>query len=74
MKCDNCKHKKFHPGGSWYSVAEGGDDPFPYEYCSKLHWCGDPIDNNEPVIVDDPYINCKDYEEHIKETSHPMAG
>lgn len=73
MKCDSCKHKKFHPGGSWYTVAEGGDDPFPYEYCSKFHWGGDPIEE-ETISEEDPFINCQDYEEVIKQTTHPMVG
>ncbi len=62
MKCDTCKHKKYHVGGSWYSIADGGNDPFAYEFCSKFHWCGDPInyDNIEPD--NDLYEDCEDYE------------
>lgn len=32
MKCDFCINKKDHSAGSWYAVAEGGDDPYNYEY------------------------------------------
>jgi hypothetical protein len=60
MKCDNCIHKKFHSAGSWYSVAEGGDDPYNYEYCYKGHWCGDP-QIEETVNMEDPFNECPDF-------------
>jgi hypothetical protein len=68
MKCDKCKYKKFHSAGSWYAVAEGGDDPYNYEYCAKEYWCGDSTipTCEEDVDKDDPYIDCKDFEQ-IKE-------
>lgn len=63
MKCDGCKYKNFHSGGSWYSVAEGGDDPYNYEYCSKGHWCGSPEDYQDlNKNIDDPFDNCPDYD------------
>lgn len=62
MKCDSCKHKKFHSPGSWYSVAEGWDDPYSYEYCAKFHWVGDPIEYKENIPEEDPFINCENYE------------
>lgn len=62
MKCDTCKHKKIHTPGSWYAVAEGGDDPFYYEYCDKELWCGDPIVKPEQQAMNDPWINCPNYE------------
>ena len=67
MKCDTCKNKKFHVAGSWYAVAEGGDDPYNYEYCGKFHWCGDSSEpqNKEMVGMEDQFINCKDYENLI---------
>ena len=65
MKCDNCKHRKFHPAGSWYAVAEGGDDPYNYEYCDRGEWSGDstiPV-REENVGKEDQFINCEKYEE-----------
>lgn len=65
MKCNNCKHKKFHPAGSYYTVAECGDDPYSYEYCSKEHWCGDstiPV-SEENVGKEDQFADCPDYEQ-----------
>lgn len=38
--CDNCHFKVYHPAGSYYSVVEGGDDPYSYFYCAKDHWGG----------------------------------
>lgn len=63
MKCNNCKHRKFHSAGSWYAVAEGGDDPYNYEYCNKGHWMGDSTEpqQEEDINADDPYINCPDF-------------
>ncbi len=65
MKCDDCAHRLFHSAGSWYSVAEGGDDPYDYEYCAKHHWVGDSTEpqKEEDVGVEDPYINCPDYKQ-----------
>ena len=64
MKCDSCKFKQFHPPGSWWSVAEGGDDPYAYDYCQKDHWAGGPevptSEEQEGMI--DPWIDCEDYE------------
>ena len=64
MKCDTCKHKKFHSAGSWYAVAEGGDDPYSYEYCNKGHWIGDSLEqqSKEEINIDDPWKDCMDYE------------
>jgi len=65
MKCDNCGHKRFHRGGSLQSVAEGGDDPYDYEYCAKGHWadegttdeqCGEDVKNNF-------WADCKDFKD-----------
>ena len=63
MKCDSCEHKKFHPAGSWYAVAEGGDDSYNYEYCNKDHWCGDSSEpqSEDAVGMEDQFINCHDY-------------
>jgi hypothetical protein len=63
MKCDNCEHRKFHSAGSFYAVAEGGNDPYDYEYCDKYHWVGD---TDQPqykvgVGIEDQFINCKDF-------------
>jgi hypothetical protein len=65
MKCDTCKNRKYHPGGSFYAVAEGGDDPYNYEYCNKGHWCGVPDEPQceEAVGMEDQFINCSDYRE-----------
>jgi hypothetical protein len=58
MKCDTCKYKKFHPAGSWQSVAEGGDDPYNYEYCEQGNW----VDGDEDELkANDPFENCTDY-------------
>ena len=64
MKCDNCKYRKFHSGGSWYAVAEGNDDPYSYEYCSKGHWCGDSTEpqSEEAIGVEDQFIDCTDFQ------------
>lgn len=62
MKCESCRYKKFHSAGYWQSVAEGADDPYAYEYCSKYHWGGDPLDYDEAhKIIIDPFENCPDY-------------
>jgi len=63
MKCDNCKYKEFHSAGSWWSVAEGRDDPYNYEYCSKGHWsvsCEIP-QSPEQEEMDDSWINCPNF-------------
>lgn len=69
MKCDECKNKIFHTGGSFFAVAEGGDDPYDYWYCKVGHWDDDPynyeklnkdIKNGEDV---DPWIDCHDFED-----------
>lgn len=60
MTCNTCKHSKFHIGGSWYTVAKGGDDPFSYEYCTKGYWSHDMSEISE--VVNDFYGNCPDYE------------
>jgi len=62
MKCNTCKHKHFHPAGSFYSVAECGDDPYEYEYCDKQGWNGSPIVEEEQEDMEDPWINCEFYE------------
>ena len=66
MKCDTCKMNAYHSGGSFQSVAEGGDDPYSYAYCAKGHWDGE--DQLEPELGEpkDPWANCKDYEEYQK--------
>ena len=59
MKCDNCLNMKFHSAGNFYAVAEGGDDPYNYHYCSKGHWCDDPFPDkgdNESI-----WDSCVDY-------------
>lgn len=62
MKCDTCKHNYFHPSGSFYAVAEGGDDPYSYQYCSKGHWGGDNMtEESENDVSIDPWANCNDY-------------
>lgn len=63
MKCDNCIYKKFHSAGSWHAVAEGGDDPYNYEYCNEGHWCGDSSEPQckEAVGMEDQFIDCKDF-------------
>jgi hypothetical protein len=61
MKCDDCKHKKFHSPGSINSVAEGRDDPYNYEYCNKDHWCGDNTIPESINPLKDQWINCKDF-------------
>ena len=62
MKCDNCKFRKFHSAGSFYAVAEGGDDPYNYEYCSKGHWSGDNMtEESEDDISIDAWKDCIDY-------------
>lgn len=59
MKCDHCQFNIFHAGGSWRSVAEGGDDPYAYYYCSKGHWDGDPLTEEDNEV--DYWENCEDY-------------
>jgi hypothetical protein len=68
MKCDKCKHHKFHPAGSWYAVAECGDDPYNYEYCEKGHWIGDTSEpvSEETIGMEDQFLNCKDFLEEDK--------
>jgi len=63
MKRNNCKHEKFHPAGSFFAVAEGGDDPYAYWYCSKGHWCGDDSIPSEEMmeVIPDPFIDCSDF-------------
>lgn len=70
LKCDSCQFNKFHPSGSWYSVAECGDDPYAYYYCSKLHWDEDPTclglgpDGGQGEdLLEDPWKDCEDYKE-----------
>ena len=68
MKCESCKYLKFHPAGSWYAVAEGGDDPYNYEYCAKGHWAGEcnkPQDESR-VGISDLWIDCKDFDINTK--------
>lgn len=64
MKCDNCRFRKYHSAGSWRSVAEGGDDPYNYEYCEKGHWIGDSSEpqSKEAENMEDQFINCTNYE------------
>jgi len=38
--CPSCFYCTFHKGGSFYAVAECGDDPYDYWYCAKYHWAG----------------------------------
>jgi len=63
MRCDTCKRKLYHSGGSFQSVAEGGDDPYSYAYCSKGHWAGEDQLEEEPGDPEDPWINCPNYSE-----------
>lgn len=65
MKCDTCHFKVFHSPGSWYSVAEGYDDPYAYEYCAKEHWVGaiDQPQDESQVGMDDPWKDCADFKE-----------
>lgn len=72
MKCDDCYFRCYHPPGSFQSVAEGGDDPYSYEYCAKGHWqdagsydeqCAKDINNNF-------WNDCKDYRQNIEPETH----
>lgn len=69
MKCDTCKNKLFHSGGSWQAVAEGDDDPYDYEYCMENHWdSGGPRDEEEEKFFKskpDPWEDCQDYQKRI---------
>ena len=68
MKCDNCKHLKFHSAGSFYAVAEGGDDPYNYIYCSKGHWVGDNMTKeSENDISIDPWKDYSDFDLNTEE-------
>jgi hypothetical protein len=50
----DCKHMGFHAGGSWQSVAEGGDDPYTYYFCVKKNWSdGDEPEPGHPHYCDD---------------------
>jgi hypothetical protein len=40
LKCKECNHYCYHPAGSFRDVAEGGDDPYSYHYCSLGQWGG----------------------------------
>lgn len=61
MKCETCDFNCVHRPGSFYSVAEGGDDPYLYAYCAKGHWSG-PLEEEElPIMEDDPWADCTDY-------------
>jgi len=63
MKCDTCDNMLHHFPGSFMSVAEGGDDPYDYDYCAKFHWGG----SGEPEdCASDPWADCKDYVEKKK--------
>ena len=64
MKCNNCEFRKFHPGGSWWSVAEGNDDPYDYEYCEKGNWCDIPEipQSKEAEGMEDQWIDCSDFQ------------
>ena len=72
MKCDTCEQKKHHSPGSFYAVAECGDDPYDYEYCGKDHWCGGPEPQTEEQYIFsqlhqkvDVWENCPDYEKKL---------
>ena len=57
--CLSCYYRNFHHAGSFYSVAEGGDDPYAYWYCVKGHWADE--------AEDPPQINeCPDYNKDLK--------
>lgn len=60
---EDCKHLGFHGGGSFSSVAEGGDDPYSYYFCHKMNWSdGDEPQDGEVSICD----KCKFYERENK--------
>lgn len=63
MICDNCKYKKFHPGGSYFSVIEGSDDQYNYWYCAKDHWQSpiNPGDEELENLDIGQWENCKDF-------------
>lgn len=60
LLCDSCFYNSFHRAGSFYAVAEGGDDPYNYSYCAKGHWCGD-INEDNSEQKEDPWRDCTDY-------------
>lgn len=43
MKCDTCKFKEHHFPGDAEDIINYGDDPYDYDYCDLLYWCGDPL-------------------------------
>lgn len=63
-KCEHCKHLGYHPGGSWFAVAEGGDDPYTYFYCLPEGWSDSDVpESGEP----DFWENCKSFEKQEDE-------
>ena len=67
MKCDTCKNKLYKAPGHWFSVADGTDDPYGYDYCDKQGWSGWPIVEKRQEKMKDPWEDCKYYEKRTKE-------
>lgn len=59
MKCNGCRFKCYHAPGGFQSVAEGGDDPYKYEFCALGHWEDAPGELAKLEI--DIWINCQDF-------------
>lgn len=57
-----CRFLQHHGAGSWYSVAEGGDDPYDYYYCMKVGWSGSDEETETGGSVCD---DCKFYEPEV---------
>jgi hypothetical protein len=70
LKCDSCKNYKYSGASGWQDVAEGCGDPYSYYYCSKNNWdmeCPDEEEYNSIQDGEDPWADCKDFEEREEE-------
>ena len=64
LKCDSCQNHKYSAPSGWQDVAEGGGDPYGYNYCSLCHWdmdCPDEAEYNDVKAGVDPRKDCVDY-------------
>lgn len=60
MKCDDCRNHV----GEMASL----DYPYPSEWCAAGHWDGIGPESEPEPGDDDPYGDCKDYEQITPES------